>query len=250
MKKMSEKFETTAFWVKVGTYGITKVSPAISKMKKLAEKGENLKCNILAAKTVQKWSAYCIKAGKWKVSVHGIEKIPTDKPVLFVPNHQSYGDIPILLHALKDFRIGFVVRETMAKLPFIKQLVDHMHCVSINVYDVRKAAQALNQTIDNIKAGHSMVIFPEGRRTFSNIPEKFKNGAFKIARKTGVTIVPIYLHNVHLAFEGNGHVLGHPHISVSVLDPIDTTDMSRSDVNTLNERVYESIMECSRKFSK
>lgn len=246
---MSEKFETTAFWIKVGTYGITKVSPAISKMKKLAEKGEELKCNILAAETVQKWSAYCIKAGNWKVSVHGIEKIPKDKPVLFVPNHQSYGDIPILLHALRDFRIGFVVRETMAKLPFINQLVDHMKCVPINVYDVRESAKALNQTIENIKAGYSMVIFPEGRRTFSNIPEKFKNGAFKIAKKTGVTIVPIYLHNVHRAFEGNGHVLGHPHITVSVLDPIDTSNMTRNDVSTLNERVYESILDYSRKFN-
>ena len=52
--------------------------------------------------------------------------------------------------------------------------------------------------------------------------ERFKNGAFKIAKKTGVTIVPIYLHNVHRVFEGNGHWLGHPeNVTVNILDTID-----------------------------
>ena len=96
-----------------------------------------------------------------------------------------------------------------------------------------------------------MAIFPEGRRTFSNTPEPFKNGAFKIAKKTGVTIVPIYLHNVHRMFEGNGHQLGlGVNVSVNILDPINTEGMTRSDVNTLNEKVYEMILNFSKNYTE
>lgn len=239
--------ETTIFWIKMIIHGLTKVHPAIKKMEALEKKDETREEFLLATKTVQDWSEYCINTAECKLTVNGLEKIPKDKPVLFVPNHQSYADIPILLYALKDYPFGFVLRKTMASMPFIKQLFRHFKCVPIDVTDVRQSVEAINQTADRINNGFSMAIFPEGRRTFSNTPEPFKNGAFKIARKTGVTIVPVYLHNIHRLFEANGHQLGKGvKVSVNILDPINTEGMTRSDVNTLNERVYKSILELSQ----
>lgn len=235
-------FETAKFWGKAIVYGLTKVHPAIKKMEAYEEKGETREEFALATKTVQDWSSYCLKIAKCNLKVNGLEKIPTDRPVLFVPNHQSYADIIVLLYALRDYPFGFVVRKTMANMPFIKQLFRHFKCVSLDATDVRKSVEAINQAVENIDNGFSMAIFPEGRRTFSNTPEPFKNGAFKIAKKTGVTIVPIYLHNVHRLFEGNGHHLGvNQNVSVNILDPINTDGMTRNDVNTLNESVYETI---------
>lgn len=242
---------TTKFWFKVIVYGLTKVHPAIKKMEAYEKNGEVEKEFSLATKTVQNWSKYCISLAKCNLKVNGLEKIPTDRPVLFVPNHQSYADIPVLLYSLKDYPFGFVVRKTMASMPFIKQLFRHFKCVSLDATDVRKSVEAINQTAENIDNGFSMAIFPEGRRTFSNTPEPFKNGAFKIAKKTGVTIVPIYLHNAHRLFEGNGHQLGlGVNVSVNILDPIDTEGMTRSDVNTLNERVYEMIANAARTYTE
>ena len=243
--------ETTKFWVKVITYGLTKVHPAIKKMEKYEKNGESHNEFSLATKTVQAWSEYCIKVTNCKLKVNGLEKIPTDRPVLFVSNHQSYADIPILLYALRDYPFGFVVRKTMASMPFIKQLFRHFNCVSIDVTDARQSVEAINKTAENIKNGFSMAIFPEGRRTFSNTPEPFKNGAFKIARKTGVTIVPIYLHNLHLMFEANGHQLGKGvNVSVNILDPIDTEGMTRNDVNSLNQEVYNMILNYSQNYTE
>lgn len=243
--------ETTKFWIKVIIYGLTKVHPAIKKMEAYENNGEKDKEFALATKTVQGWSEYCLKVAECNLKVNGLEKIPTDRPVLFVPNHQSYADIPILLYALKDYPFGFVVRKTMANMPFIKQLFRHFNCVPIDVTDVRQSVEAINKTAENINNGYSMAIFPEGRRTFSNTPEPFKNGAFKIAKKTGVTIVPVYLHNVHRMFEGNGHQLGKGvNASVNILDPINTEGMTRSDVNTLNEKVYDMILNFSKNYTE
>lgn len=243
--------ETSKFWIKVLRYGLTKVHPSIKKMEAYEKNGEKEKEFSLAINTVQGWSEYCLNVAECNLKVNGLEKIPTDRPVLFISNHQSYADIPILLYALKDYPFGFVARKTMANMPFIKQLFKHFNCVPIDVTDVRQSVEAINQTAENIKNGFSMAIFPEGRRTFSNTPEPFKNGAFKIAKKTGVTIVPIYLHNAHRLFEANGHQLGKGvTVSVNILDPIDTQGMTRSDVNTLNVRVYEMILNCAQSYTE
>lgn len=243
--------ETTKFWIKVLAYGLTKAHPAIKKMEAYEKNGEEKKEFSLATKTVQDWSEYCLNLAECKLKVNGLEKIPTDRPVLFVSNHQSYADILVLLYALKDYPFGFVARKTMANMPFIKQLFRHFKTVPIDVTDVRQSVEAINKTAENINNGYSMAIFPEGRRTFSNTPEPFKNGAFKIAKKTGVTIVPIYLHNVHRMFEGNGHQLGlGVNVSVNILDPINTEGMTRSDVNTLNEKVYEMILNFSKNYTE
>lgn len=242
MKKIKEFIRTITFFTKIIFYGAVKVYPVIKRMEELEKNNKKQEEITLATKTVQDWSKYCIKQTKCNMTVTGLEKIPTDRPVLFVPNHQSYGDIPVLLHALRDFQFGFVVRNTMANLPFIKLIFKHFNCVSIDTADIRQSASAISQTAENIKNGYSMLIFPEGRRNFTNIPEPFKNGAFKIANKTGVTIVPIYLHNVHRLFEANGHLLGRPDISVNILEPIDTENMTRSDVNILNEKVHEMLL--------
>lgn len=243
--------ETSKFWVKILRYGLTKALPAIKKMEAYEKSGESEKEFVLAVKTVQDWSKYCLDVVECNLKVNGLEKIPNDKPVLFISNHQSYADIPILLYALKTKPFGFVARKTMANMPFIKQLFRHFKCVPINLTDVRQSVEAINKTAENINNGYSMAIFPEGRRTFSNTPEAFKNGAFKIAKKTGVTIVPVYIHNAHLLFEGNGHQIAKGvNISVNVLDPIDTEGMTRNDVNTLNEKVYETVLNFSKNYTE
>ena len=126
-------------------------------------------------------------------AILGLEKIPKDRPVLFTPNHQSYADVPILLHALKDFDFGFLMRMQLNKLFAIEQISHILHCVPINQENAREGIKALNKTAEQIKDGLSMVVFPEGKRGFSNTPDEFKNGAFKIVQKTGVTVVPIYI---------------------------------------------------------
>ena len=93
-----------------------------------------------------------------------------------------------------------------------------------------------------------MVVFPEGKRGYSNTPDEFKNGAFKIVQRTGVTVVPIYLRNVFKVLEGNDSVVTPTDIHVTILDPIETGNMSRSDVKNLHDRVYNIILDESKKY--
>lgn len=248
MKAFKEKIHTILFFTKFFIYGIFVAMPQLKKElhKKEGERIPNRDGAI--GEIAYKWSEYCLNDAGVTLTVNGKEKIPTDKPVLFVPNHQSYADIPVLLYALRGVPFGFVIRYTMAALPLIKNFVTPLGCVSIKQEDIRQSVGALNKSAENINDGFSMLIFPEGRREFTNTPKPFKNGAFKIVQKTGVTVVPIYLHNSHMIFEANGKRIGSPEVTVTILDPIETAEMSRADIKILNEKVFDAINTAAQDF--
>ena len=223
------------------------MEPKILYHKILENKGNQEKADEFGFPAVKKWAKYVTKAAGMKITVEGLEKIPTDRPVLFTPNHQSYADIPLLLHVLKDFDFGFLMRMQLNQFFAIKQISHIIKCIPINQENPREAVKALNKTVEQIKNGISMVVFPEGKRGFSNTPDEFKNGAFKIVQKTGVTVVPIYLKNVFEVFEGNNFVVTPTEVKVTILDPIETSEMSREQVKELNEKVYNLILEESKK---
>lgn len=203
-----------------------------------------------AFKAVKKWADRCVKTGKHSFTVNGLEKVPNDRPVLFVSNHESYGDIPMIIHALKDYNLGFILKSTMLNIPFIGDYLKYMHCIPVDQTNMRSAAKSVNLAAEEIESGHSLVIFPEGRRSFNNFPAEFKNGAFKIAMKTGVTIVPIYLHNVHYTYEANGCMVAPADVTVNIFDPIETGALTRADMQQLNVKVHNIISSFAVEFNK
>lgn len=236
------------FLARFYTYTVLSLVPRLPYYKHLTKKGEIEKRSEKVFRVVHKWADYTVKIGKSDVKVYGTEKIPKDRTVLFISNHESYADVPMLIHALPDFNFGFMLVESITNIPFIGDYLKYMDCVAVSHRDVRQAAKALKSFEDKLSGGRSMMIFPEGKRSFNNTPAEFKNGAFRVVRKTGVTVVPIYIHNVHLVYEGNERYVQPADITVTVLDPIETKDMSREDVKRLNETCYNIIYDYSKNF--
>ncbi len=250
MENFKEKAFSYAAFGKIFAHLFVVMEPKIFYHKQLEKKGKQEKADKFGFKAVKKWAGFVCKAAKVKVTVTGLEKIPTDRPVLFTPNHQSYADVPILLHALKDFDYGFLMRMQLNTFFAIEQISHILHCVPINQENAREGVKALNKTAEQIKNGFSMVVFPEGKRGFSNTPDEFKNGAFKIVQKTGVTVVPIYIRNAFKILEGAGGVITPTDVSVTVLDPIETSTMNREQVRELNEKVHKIILDESKKYKE
>lgn len=225
------------------------MNPKIFYYRYLDKKGKTEKRDAFGFKAVKKWAAFVTRAAKMNITVEGLEKVPKDKPVLFTPNHQSYADIPLLLHVLKDFNFGFMMKLSLAGVPFISAISKMLKCVPVNQENPREAVKAIHKTIENIESGHSMLIFPEGKRGFSNTPDEFKNGAFKIVQKTNVTVVPVYIRNVFNVFEGNNGIITPTDIKVTILDPIETHNMTRVDVKELHDTVHKVILNESKKYN-
>jgi 1-acyl-sn-glycerol-3-phosphate acyltransferase len=135
-----------------------------------------------------------------KVIPSGLENIPEGKFV-FVGNHQENFDIIALKPIFKNHPICFIGKESLFKVPFIGPWMYLIGNVPIGKYADRSAAESIINGIKNYKKGHSIGIFPEGKRSLQKEMIDFKPGAFKLAMKPKADILIGTLYNLDDIFD-------------------------------------------------
>lgn len=183
-----------------------------------------------------------------KTTVIGLEKIPTDRPVLFVANHRSIFDI-ILAGSLINYPVGFVAKKELQGTP-ITIIMEEIHCLFLDREDPRQGLKTILTAIDYVKEGISMFIFPEGTRckvegTF--LP--FHAGSFKIATKAKVPVVPVTIVGTGDLFEDHYPRLKYVPVAIEFGDPIETAQMGRDEQKELPDRIKALMEETYKKNS-
>lgn len=130
-----------------------------------------------------------LKISGCKLTVLGKENIPKEA-ALFVSNHQSYFDILVTQNTVGK-PMGFVAKKEMLKFGLLAMYMKDIGCVFLDRQDPRAGIQAINAGAENLKLGHSMLIFPEGTRSKSDDMAPFKEGSLKMAEKTKTLAVPV-----------------------------------------------------------
>jgi 1-acyl-sn-glycerol-3-phosphate acyltransferase len=190
-------------------------------------------------RVVNRWANHILKVIGVNVRIKGIENLPKGN-CLIVSNHQSDVD-PLILIAKLNKQMGFIAKKEMLKLYVVGTWMKAINCVFIDREDIRESLKAINKGIDNLEKGYSMVIFPEGTRSRSNKLGEFKKGSMKMATKASVPLVPIVLDNVFKAFEeGNGKFRA-TDVNMSILEPINVSELSKEEKANLAEMVRERI---------
>jgi 1-acyl-sn-glycerol-3-phosphate acyltransferase len=190
-------------------------------------------------KTASVWSRSVVNLSGANVTVEGLENLP-EGPVVFIGNHQGNFDIPILLSFI-DKPKAFIAKIETLKLPFVSSWMRQMRCVFMDRNDIRQSITAINQGVQYLKEGYSMVIFPEGTRSGSVEMGEFKAGSFKLATKSGVPIVPIAINGSYNIMGKKSLIVKPAEVSVKILKPIETAKLSKEELKTLHDRVYEEI---------
>lgn len=128
----------------------------------------------------------------FKIKAINAEVLNTDNPLIIAPNHRSYIDPP-LINAIAPEPLVFLAKKELFEGKFKNWLFRTMNAIPV---DRSKADfDALNEAIERIKQGCKVCIFPEGRRAPENGFLKPKPGVGYLAVKTGVPVVPVYIHN-------------------------------------------------------
>jgi 1-acyl-sn-glycerol-3-phosphate acyltransferase len=134
------------------------------KLIKLNRQGKIAERNALTHVIAREWAQSALKMNGSTILVSGIDNVPKTGGVLFVANHQSNFDIPIFIgHIPRDK--GFIAKLELAKVPYFRRYMSYIGCVFIDRNDPRQSLTAMNEAAQSLKAGHSLVIFPEGTRS-------------------------------------------------------------------------------------
>ena len=176
-----------------------------------------------------------------KVKIYGKENIPKDEAVLFVGNHQSNFDIPLLLSSI-DVPRGFIAKKELEKWPIISMWMRYINCIFMDRSNIRKSAEAIVQGIQILKKGYSMVIFPEGTRSKGKKVAEFKAGSFKLALKSKVKIIPVTINGSYKLLEANGGKIRPADVEVYFHKPIDVTNLSKEEISELHNDVRNVII--------
>lgn len=125
-----------------------------------------------------------------KPVVLGRENVPKDQAVLYVANHRSLIDTPLAYSTVPTLT-GFVSKIEMKKVPVLSWWMNLVNCIFLDRSDMRAGLKMILTGIENIKAGYSMYIAPEGTRSQKDELLPFKEGSLKMAEKTGCLIIPV-----------------------------------------------------------
>lgn len=155
-----------------------------------------------------------------QVTVIGEENVP-DEPVLFIANHRSYFDI-LLTYSRCRRLTGYIAKKEMERYPLLSTWMKCVYCLFLDRHNMRESLKVILQAIDYVKNGISICIFPEGTRNkgeeLSLLP--FKDGALKIAEKTGCPIIPISLNNTAAIFENHMPKIRKAHVVIEYGQPV------------------------------
>ncbi|MFV0503320.1 MAG: lysophospholipid acyltransferase family protein [Lachnospirales bacterium] len=195
---------------------------------------------------VSSWANGLVRRAAANVILEGNRNYP-DGPVLFVSNHQSNLDNAVIMKYVEKPK-GFVSKLSIRKSPILGTWMVWMNSLFINREDPKKAGKSLLKGVETLKEGHSLVIYPTGTRTKSNEIGEFKGGAFLMATKAKVPIIPITLYDTHMLCEGNGNFIVPRTVRIFIHDPIETKDLTKAEGKELPNIVHKLMEEKVKEF--
>ncbi|MDR3363582.1 MAG: 1-acyl-sn-glycerol-3-phosphate acyltransferase [Clostridiales Family XIII bacterium] len=160
--------------------------------------------------------------------------------VLFVSNHEGYGDIPAFMDAVREKQFGFVAKDELAKVPIFAGWIVRIRSLMLEREDPRLALKVFAEGEDMLKRGFSLVIFPEGTRAKGQGMKPFPRGSLRMAIRSGAPIVPVATQGSWDCFEASGY----PHpgvIRFHAFPPIETRGLSKSEEGALSDQVEALI---------
>ena len=124
----------------------------------------------------------------FRIGFHGTSKVPLEGPVIIAPNHESYFD-PIWVSLPMPCPMRYMTWDRMFKVPILGTVMRAFGAFPVNVKIGDRGA--LRLSLEHLKSGGGLVIFPEGSRTRTGDIQPFKHGVIRLALESGAPIVPV-----------------------------------------------------------
>lgn len=138
----------------------------------------------------RKWSRRILNFSGIKLNIIGLENVDKNQTYIFISNHCSLLDIPVLFLTI-PVNSRIIYKKELEKIPIFGYMLKKSPLISVQREDPRKAFDSIQQSLESIKEDISVIIFPEGTRSPSGELGEFRRGAFNLATRSGKLIIPI-----------------------------------------------------------
>lgn len=189
----------------------------------------------------QRWADFIFFVSRVKVEVKGLEKLPADgRGHILMANHLSMFDHWAFLSYL-PYQFRFAAKSSLFKIPFLGWHLKRSGNLPVYFENPRQTLNGYRQVSKKIRAGTSLVIYPEGERTFDGVMVSFKRGPFLLARTAEVPIVPVTIVGAHQRLKRGSVIIRPGKMSLIFHNPIEFAEYKELDLDQAARKVQQII---------
>lgn len=189
------------------------------------------------------WAQFIIRILMLPVKVEGRENLVKGQSYVFVANHQGSFDI-FLIYGFLCRNFKWMMKRQLRQMPFVGKACEAAHHIFVD----KRGASKIRATYDNarqtLQGGMSLVVFPEGARTFTGHMGVFKRGAFMLADDIELPVVPLTINgsfDIMPRTRDMKWVLWHP-LRLTIHKPIQPIGKGADNIKYLEQESYKVVM--------
>lgn len=187
------------------------------------------------------WASGLCRACDVRVRTEGLERLDLSRPLVIASNHQSHADVPCIMMAMgRSF--GFLTKKELFRVPVFGPAMLRLGCVSIDRKDPERARVSIAHAAERVRAGASIVVFPEGTRGSGGQLGPFKKGAFHLVQEAKVPMVPIAVLGTSRIMSKTGMLAYGGDVVVRIGAPIVCEDGTTEAREALISKVREAML--------
>jgi 1-acyl-sn-glycerol-3-phosphate acyltransferase len=187
------------------------------------------------------WSWLILKMAGISLTVQGLKHIDRQSQYIFMVNHQSNIDIPVLVQSLAGFQLRWLAKKELLYVPFFGWAMWAAKHIVIDRADRFDALKSLHKARERIQAGISIVVFPEGTRSRTGNLLPFKKGGFLLATQTKTSVVPVTINGSSASLPVGAWRAAPTTIEVWISEPISVEGYGPGNLQLLSARMREAI---------
>ena len=189
------------------------------------------------------WGRTILWVSGVRVTVKGRHNIQPDRSYIYMANHQSNFDIPVLIAAL-PVQFRWLAKAELFKIPLFGGGMKGCGYISIDRSNRESAFESLKRAAETIRNGTSVLIFPEGTRSFDGRIQMFKKGGFVLTVDAGVPIVPLIIEGTGSIMPKGCKSISSGNVTLDILPPVDSSIYDRRNKDALIEKIRRLM--CNR----
>lgn len=189
------------------------------------------------------WSWLTIRLFLLPVKVKGRENLDKSQSYVFVSNHQGAFDI-FLIYGFLGRNFKWMMKRQIRQIPFVGMACEYSHQIFVDKRGPSKIKETYDKARETLSGGMSVVVFPEGARTFTGHMGVFKRGAFMLADELQLPVVPLTINgsfNVMPRMRDCRWVTWHP-LRLTIHEPIYPIGQGKENVVNVEQKSYEVVM--------